>query len=146
MTPTELAPARLNVPQAAVMGLTTLAWYALPDVIRSRGVRTTLKLGLLGLGSAGWVLARPEKAVPAGAQGPDLLDEMFEALRAAPGKSLGLGTAVIAMTVAGTVAGEKAIFGFGERRRVRGVRGAHTLPALALGVLGAATAVVPLEP
>ncbi|HHU38183.1 MAG TPA: peptidase S9 [Propionibacterium sp.] len=126
------------------MGLTTLAWYALPDLVRSRGARTVLKLGLVGAGGAAWVLARPEKPLPTGAQGPDTFDVLFEAIRTEPATTLGLGAAIVGITAALTVAGEKAVFRFGERRRARGARGAHTVPALVLGVLGAASAAVPL--
>jgi len=52
MTPTEFTPAPATPAQAAALGLTTLAWYALPDLVRSRGARTVLKLGLVGAGGA----------------------------------------------------------------------------------------------
>lgn len=144
MTPTEHTHVAAAPARAAVMGLTTLAWYALPDLVRSRGVRTVLKLGLLGAGGAGWVLARPEKPLPTGAQGPDAFDEVFEAIRNEPLKTLGMGAVIVGLTTVLSVAGEKAIFRFGERRRTRGARGAHTVPALVLGALGAASAAVPL--
>lgn len=102
MTPTELTPARANVAQAAVMGLTTVAWYALPDLVRSRAVRTE------------------------------------------PAKSAAVGAAIVGLTTAFSIVGEKAIFRFGEKRRARGATGAHTVPALVLGALGAASAAVPL--
>ena len=144
MTPTELTPARANVAQAAVMGLTTVAWYALPDLVRSRAARTVLKTGLLTAGGVGWVLARPQKAAPTGPQGPDAFDEVFEAVRTEPAKSAAVGAAIVGLTTAFSIAGEKAIFRFGEKRRARGATGAHTVPALVLGAQGAASAAVPL--
>lgn len=134
---------RTNPAQVAVMGLTTVAWYALPDVVRSRPARVALKGALLGLGGAAWVVARAEKPTPTGPVGPDTFDEVFEAIRTEPLKSLTLGATIIGLTTALTIAGEKAIFRFGERRRAKGVRGAHTVPAFVLGALGAASAALP---
>lgn len=144
MSPTEATPVQPSLGQAAVVGLTTLAWYSLPDLVRSRTARTVLKTGLLAAGGAAWVIARPQEPAPTGMQGPDAFDEVFEALRTEPAKTLALGTAIVGVTTAFSIAGEKAIFRFGERRRIRGVRGAHTVPALVLGALGAASAAVPL--
>lgn len=134
---------RTHAAQATVMGLTTLAWYALPDVVRSRPTRVALKGALLGLGGAAWVVAPPEKPIPTGPVGPDTFDEVFEAIREQPAKTLGVGVTIIGLTTALSIAGEKAIFRFGERRRAQGVRGAHTVPALVLGALGAASAALP---
>ncbi len=126
--------AAVNVPQAVTMGATTLAWYALPDAVRSRPVRAVLKAGLLAGGGAAWVLfRRPKEAGP----GPDVYDDVIASVNEAPGRALAIGTAALGIGTALTVLGEKAIFGFGERRRARGARFAHTLPALALGALGA---------
>lgn len=144
MSPTEANPVQPTLGQAAVMGLTTLAWYSLPDLVRSRTARTVLKTGLLATGGAAWVLARPQKPAPTGMQGPDTFDEVFEAIRTEPVKTLAAGGAIVGLSTLLTVLGEKAIFRIGEKRRARGVRGAHTVPALVLGALGAASAAVPL--
>ncbi|MDO5533720.1 MAG: hypothetical protein Q4F65_03605 [Propionibacteriaceae bacterium] len=132
-----MTPTTVNIPQAVTMGVTTLAWYALPDAVRSRPARALLKAGLLVAGGAVWVQARtPDDRVQSG---PDAFDDALAAVNEAPGKALAIGGTVLALGTALSVAGEKAIFAFGERRRARGVRFAHTLPALGLGVLGALT-------
>lgn len=108
-----------------------LAWYSLPDVVRSRRARIVAKLGILaGLGATS-ALVRPAEApdwpeVPAGREisGPTVA-------------ALGVGAA--AVLVGGTVWSEKAIFARGERRRAAGVVGAHTRPAL---LFAAATAAI----
>lgn len=143
MTPDELIPVRPSVAQAVITGVATALWYAMPDLVRSRPARVALKLGLIGAGGAGWVLARPEQADPVGPQGPDVFDEVFEAVRSKPAESLGIGASVVGLSAVIGVLGEKAIFRFGERRRARGVRGAHLVPAIVLGVLGAVTARLP---
>lgn len=133
-----MSPTSVNIPQAVTMGVTTLAWYALPDAVRSRPARAVLKTGLLAAGGTAWVLQRRPRS---GLQsGPDVYDDVLAAVNAEPVKALGVGGAVVALTVALSVAGEKAIFAFGERRRARGARFAHALPALGLGVLGAVSA------
>lgn len=136
MTPTNTP---LNIPLAVGLGLGTVAWYALPDVVRSRAARAMLKTGLVAAGGAAYALAhRPESPQ----QGPDAFDEVLAAVNEDPGRTLGLLTAVLAGSTALGIAGEKAIFRFGERRRARGVRGAHLVPALGWGVLGALSMLV----
>lgn len=49
------------------------------------------------------------------------------------------GVALLVAGTAATVWGERTIFAFGERRRARGARFAHALPALALATLAAAS-------
>ena len=129
----------MNVPKAVVTGLTTVAWYALPDVVPSRGLRGALKVGLLGAFAGAWtVVDKPAPPVP----GPDTIDTALAAIREHPGRAAAVAGAAVAVSAALTVAGEKAIFGLGERRRARGVRCAHTLPALALGAFAAAGVLV----
>ena len=130
--------------QSVLAGATTAAWYALPDVVRCRGARVVLKTGLLAAFGAGWVLARPRTEAPIGPQGPDQLDEVFELIREEPAKALAIGGAAVAFTAVCAVLGEKAIFRFGERRRARGVWGAHTVPGIVIGALTTAAAAVPL--
>lgn len=124
-----------NVPKALVTGLTTAAWYALPDVVHSRGVRGALKVGLLGAFAGAWaVVDTPATPAP----GPDKIDTVLQAIREHPGRAAAVAGAAVALSTALTVAGERAIFAFGERRRARGARCAHTLPALVLGGIAAA--------
>ena len=129
-----------NVPLAVSLGAATLAWYAMPDLVRSRTARTVLKAALLAGGGVAWKLLAP----PAEAQhGPDVFDEVLSAINGEPARALGVGAAAVGLTTAVTVWAEKAIFHFGERRRARGESFAHTLPAIGLAVLGGA-ATLPL--
>ncbi len=124
----------MNTAKAVAAGLTTFAWYALPDVVRSRGLRGVLKAGVLGAFGAAWAaIDEPSRTAP----GPDKIDTVLEAIRQNPGGTAAVAGVAVATSSALGVAGEKAIFGFGERRRARGVRCAHTLPALVLGSIAA---------
>lgn len=120
---------------AGVSALTVLAWYALPDAVRSRGVRAVLKTALLGVTGAGVALipeVYPEARSLARRPRVDLPVPALAALAAS-------GTAALA---AGTVWAEKAVYARGERRRASGVRWAHTPLALALAGLTAAGTLV----
>lgn len=117
---------------AAGTGLMTLAWYAMPDLVRSRGVRTGLKVVILGAGATLTPLALQ--------QFPD--DDSIAVPDAPPAAIAALGIGVLAASTALTVWAEKAIYAYGERRRARGVRGAHTLPAIGLAALTVATIVI----
>lgn len=118
---------------AALTGGITFAWYALPDAVRSRGMRVLTKAALLaGTGAvASRVVADQADSLP----DPAALPAPTPALVAGGAALLAAGTAL-------TVWGEKAVFAFGERRRARGVRFAHTLPALLLAGVAAATCVL----
>lgn len=128
-----------RVTLAGVAGLTSVAWYALPDVVAGRGARAAIKVGLVGVLGAAWVALDGVKTIT----GETDLDEVLAASRQQPWAAAIAGVAVTT-SIAFAVAGEKAIFAHGERRRARGVRGAHTVPALALGAIAAAGAL--LEP
>lgn len=120
---------------AAVAGATVFTWYAMPDVVRSRGVRTALKTGLLGLTAVG--AAKAPSALGAGASERDAsVTDLLEGrdsrvLLAASLAFLGAGTAL-------TVVGEKWIFARGERLRADGRRWAHAPLAAVLAGLTAA--------
>lgn len=124
-----------NEPRPALVAGTAavvFAWYALPDVVRSRTARGLLKTGLLAATAA---------AVPtllATDEAPALPDGVWPPTPAA----LAGGVALLAAGTAATVWGERAVFAFGERRRARGVRFAHALPALGLAALAAASLAV----
>ena len=127
----------------------TIAWYALPDVVRSRPLRGLMKVGLLG--AMGWSLV---SLMPEGDELPPYDDEMdcseaktedpLDGVTEAEPREL----AVLAGTVLGsavvTVAVERWLFRRGERRRAAGVRLAHTRQGLALGVLEAVATVATL--
>lgn len=113
---------------AACVGGITLAWYAMPDAVRSRGVRALLKTGLLAAAVPATIALAPK----GDASAPDLPWPP-------PPKLVVAGSALLIAGTAATIWGEKAVFALGERRRARGVRFAHTLPALGLAALAALT-------
>ena len=120
---------------AAAGALLTLAWYAMPDVVRSRPLRTALKVALLA-GGAAWVVPFVKL----------YRDEIVELLvdRDWSGREIAIGTGALAAGTGLTVAAEKAIFGYGERRRGRDVQLAHTAPALVMALMAGASALLPM--
>ncbi|WP_265520242.1 hypothetical protein [Oerskovia flava] len=152
----------------AITGLTTLAWYAVPDVVRHRGARALLKTGVL---VAGGVLSTTSTIE--GRRAREAFGSLRETLPADPtadpavsvpereepdadttgrGRETGpspvaIGAAtlgVVAGSVALAVAGEKWLYRRGERLRARGTRLPHTRVALASAVVAGALAA--LEP
>lgn len=122
---------------AAAAAATVLAWYALPDLVRSRGLRGVVKTGLLAVTAVG------AAAVPDTWDCAGKVPEQVEAAVADLPKP-----AVAAIAVAGAVGAtaltvwfEKAVYARGERKRAEGARFAHTVPAV---VMAAATAAVAL--
>jgi hypothetical protein len=126
--------------RAGGLGLGSVAWYAMPDLIRSRGVRTLVKSGLLAGMTASLVATDDGRLGEATSVLLERLSDQVWGTRKAMMASA-LAVLVTGGVVAATVAGERAIYRRGERRRAAGVRLAHTRQALALGLLGAATAV-----
>jgi hypothetical protein len=120
---------------AGVSALTVLTWYALPDAVRSRPARTVIKAGLLGVTAAG--VAMIPQIYP---EAPPLTEPKIDLPRTTQ-TALLVGAA--ALTVAGTIWGEKAIYARGERTRAEGVRCAHTPAAVALAAATGLVAVVP---
>lgn len=127
----------------------TIAWYALPDVVRSRPLRGLVKVGLLG--AMGWSLV---SLMPEGDELPPYDDEtdcseaknedpLDGVTEAEPRELAVLAGAVLGSAVV-TVAVERWLFRRGERRRAAGVRLAHTRQGLALGVLEAVATVATL--
>ena len=129
----------------------TLAWYALPDYVRSRPLRGLIKTGLLG--AIGWsiVAMMPEDGeLPPYddetdcSKGSPVADDPLDGVTEAEPRELAvlagaaLGSAVL------TVAVERWLFRRGERRRAAGVRLAHTRQGLALGALEAVATVATL--
>ena len=118
----------------------TVAWYALPDYVRSRPLRGLAKAGLLGV--LGWSMVAQ---LPEGAELPPYDDEDVDCSKSSPvaGEDplegvtgAALGSAMI------TVGVERWLFRRGERRRTQGARFAHTRQGLVLGGLEAAVTVV----
>jgi len=112
---------------------TVLAWYALPDVVRSRTARTAVKTGLLAASAAGAaMIPRVYPGVPTEPPVPTV-DLPAPVVAAA---AIG----IVAAGTAATVWAEKLVFAAGERRRARGARWAHTPVAVALALLTGAAA------
>lgn len=130
-----------GLPLAATTAVSTFAWYALPDVVRSPFARTLLKGALLGGGAAAWVALRDDSRCDA--NGPDAIDDALYAMNKATPAQVGIAAAAAAGALAVTAWGERAIFRLGERRRADGVRGAHTRPALLWAALAGAGALIP---
>lgn len=121
--------------QALAAATTVFAWYALPDVVRSRTMRGWAKTALIA-GYVGTVVATGDGSLdPRRAQ-----QEMEEAdLGEFVPWMLAAGGVLLAGSTALSVVVEKKIFARGERRRAAGVRGAHTrmavVAAIATGLL-----------
>lgn len=120
---------------AGVSFLTVLAWYALPDVVRSRPARTVIKAALLGVTAAGAVMI-PQVYPEVRYFKPESSIDMSE-----PRVAAGILGATVA-TTAGTIWLEKVIYAAGEQNRAKGARWGHTPMALGLAVATAAAALV----
>jgi hypothetical protein len=155
-----------DVRAAVVTGVTTVLWYAVPDVVGPRWARALAKLAVLGGGlGVGLATTAEGRAVRAGlsavaapakeaddANGSgdvdDAEDENGAVDDADAGGDVGalevdplLAGATVAVglgaTVALAVAGEKWAYRLGERWRARGRPWPHTRVGLVAGVLAA---------
>jgi hypothetical protein len=127
---------------AGITTATVLAWYALPDVVRSRTLRGVIKAGLLGVTAAG--VAQIPAVFPEARQVAARADLARADLPASTLAALAVG-ATAAVTAA-TVWGEKLVFARGERRRAAGARWAHTPAAAVLALASGAAALVDWTP
>ncbi|MEZ7769366.1 peptidase S9 [Pauljensenia sp. 20925_1_25] len=147
-------PLNLSITPTRAAGLAvgtgaTIAWYALPDVVRSRPLRGLVKVGLLG--AMGWSLV---SLMPEGDELPPYDDEMdcseaktedpLDGVTEAEPRELAVLAGAVLGSAVVTVAVERWLFRRGERRRAAGVRLAHTRQGLALGVLEAVATVATL--
>lgn len=131
-----LAP-NSRITWAASAAATVLAWYALPDLVRRRGLRGVVKTGLLAVTAVG-AAAVPEVWDCAG----EVPDRVEEALADLPKPAVpAIAAAAVIGGTALTIWFEKAVFARGERKRASGARFAHTGPAV---VMAAATAAIAL--
>ncbi len=146
---------------AVVNGVVTGIWYSLPDVVESRRTRGWLKVALL-LGGAARAVHTGQAddggtadTVDGGAKALSTeadLSPLVARMSTEPvidAEALGLGgdpsnragwvsmagVALAALSVVGTVAGERAVHRWGERLTARGVRGAHSRIGLVAGVV-----------
>jgi hypothetical protein len=140
---------------AALTGAATTAYYATPDVLRTRQARAVAKVALLAVSTT--ALAVPEvrlaraaaeerAATGEAAPTPDwraALGALPPARRAA---LAAVPAVLLAGSVAATVAAERWIFRKGEARAAAGRRLPHTGPALLHGALAAALALIPPQP
>jgi hypothetical protein len=120
---------------AGVSALTVLTWYALPDAIRSRWLRGVIKTGLLGITAEGVAMIPQIFAQELPRRSAPRIDLPVTAQAA-------LAVGATAAAGVGTVWAEKAVYAYGERRRARGARCAHTPVAAALALATAAVALV----
>lgn len=127
-------------PRAIGFGLGTLAWYAMPDVIRSRPLRVLAKAGLSAALVAGIAATDDGQITTALGESLDTLTDQVWGTKKAMAVGAGAALALVG-TIAVTVIGEHAIYQRGERRRAEGVRAAHTRQGLVMGVLGVAAGV-----
>ena len=117
MTDTESKNNRLTF--AGVAALTVLTWYALPDAVRSRGLRAVIKTGLLGVTAAGMAMI-PQVYPDAEKFAQEVRNDVPESARTAAAAG------AAALAVVGTIWGEKvithAVSGSGRRRPLRHFR------------------------
>lgn len=146
-------PARSQVLAATVTGVATAAYYATPDVIRSRTRRGWAKAGLSAVVVAGSLLdvrrslaeARAEQAAR-GADDAEPVDWQRVLTETSPrGKAVAgaVATGALTLSVLSVVVAERWIYRRGERRRAAGVAWPHSRTALALGVGSAVLSLVP---
>ena len=134
-----------QVRAAALTALGTTAYYAVPDVLTHRGSRAVAKTGIV-VAMVTLLAGRKDLLQEAGISKDDLSELRSQWNRRTP-KEKAVIAAVAAVSAAGgialTVAGERAIYRRGERRRAAGKRGAHLRGALVLGALSAGMALIP---
>jgi len=121
----ELAGTHPRTTSMAALAGGTLAWYALPDLVRWRGVRAVLKTGILA-GMVGAIAgAGPHHHTPLDAASSDRGDELIATVRKYPTATV-VAVGATAATLWASVRAEQWLFRRGERRRSRG----HVLPHL----------------
>lgn len=159
-------PPASRVLVAAVTGAATTAYYATPDLIRSRTARGWAKAGCAAVVAAAAVpdlrkaradasarrVRREQEArrATSTAEPPeepvglrDALDGMSPRARVVVGATA---AALVAGSVAMTVAGERWIFRRGEVRRAAGRSWPHTRAAVVWGLVSAGMLLVPDPP
>jgi hypothetical protein len=147
-------PTTPSVPQvvaAAATGVATTAYYATPDVIRSRAARGWVKTGL-GVALTASSLpelrrVQEEARARREARPEEERVDVRQALAGMPaGRKAALGAVaagLVAGSVASVVVAERWIFRRGEARLAAGKPYAHTRVAVVLGVLAGAMMLVP---
>lgn len=144
-------PQASRVLTAVLNGAATTAYYASPDLLRSRAARGWVKAGLTAVLVAGSVPDMRRGKAAARAAQAELPEEervdWAEAARTMPARGKVAAAAVAAALVGGSVASvvvaERWIFRRGEARRAAGVPYAHTRAALLWGAVAAGLALIP---
>lgn len=117
---------------AASTAAITLAFYAMPDFVRSRLLRYFGKMALTGL-------ATGQAIVAANATLPNDMESLRrfadDADKETLKKTAGVVAAVGVATTAAVIAGEKYVFRSAERKREAGVTFPHTKQGLVLAAL-----------
>lgn len=141
-----------RVRNAVVAGVGTAAWYATPDVIRSRRARGWAKVACLGVVVAAgvpdarraWQESREQPSVvpdrPRPAEEPVSLQDLPTGARAV---AVGVAVAGVAATLAVSTVTERWLFRRGEARRAAGDAWAHTRAGLVLGALATVVGLLP---
>lgn len=120
------------VKNAAVAAGVTLAFYALPDFVRSKTLRTLGKSALLAASSAQAVGMQGELWENNAQELRNFLDgSEADALKAVAGVT----AAVSSVGIAAVVVAEKAIFNRAEKKRASGKKFAHTKQAFVIAAL-----------
>ncbi|QCB95031.1 peptidase S9 [Cellulomonas shaoxiangyii] len=159
-----MTTARARTTTALLTGLTTAAYYAVPDVARTRAARGWLKAACVAAGAAvalpdarqAWTELQARRrrtaldGIPVATENlaQSVLDNAGDGpARSATARTVVRGAVVVAVAVAGsvavTVAFERWVFRRGEARAAAGVRLAHTRTGLVLGALTAAGGLIP---
>ena len=116
--------------QAASAAGVTFAYYALPDLVRSKPLRFIGKSALLAVSSA-QVLKTDSADLSAAASELKTYLTDADSVRTATG----VAAAAASAALAAITLGEKAIYRRAERKRAAGSPRAHTKQALVLGAL-----------
>jgi hypothetical protein len=137
---TDLSELAATHPRTATMAASaggTLLWYALPDVVRSRGLRALLKMGIAAGGA--WAVIRSGAPCSGGdaPRGSEGIGELRSAVRENPtAAAVAAGLAVGGVWA--SIRCEQWLFHRGERRRAEGRFAPHLRQALPLALLVAA--------
>lgn len=158
--PSGPARPRVDLRSVALSAGSTLAWYAVPDLVRSRGSRALAKTAVLASAvtlamtttregaearSAVRDVRAAVDAVRPGDPRPGPDDGDGAVSTGGTGRAVATGAVVVGgLTVAGVVAvlGERWAYRAGEHLRARGVRAPHTTVGLVLGAAAGGLAAI----
>ena len=133
-------PPPSRVVAAVATGVGTAAYYATPDVLRSRRARGWAKAGLTAVTVAAsvpelratWAAERERPVAEGDARPSDVYRSLPVQAKAV---AVGLGTVVLGASAVGLLMAERWAFRHGQERATSGKRLPHTGPALLYGAL-----------